>query len=71
MKLFDQIKGEQLFSPSTIEGAVLYSVAFAVAAWQLGQWLRAAVARVLARDKKDHFDRMAVKFFAKLLRYCF
>jgi small-conductance mechanosensitive channel len=31
--------------------------------------LRITVERVLARDKHDHFDRMAVKFLAKLLRY--
>jgi small-conductance mechanosensitive channel len=32
--------------------------------------LRLLVQRALARDKHDHIDRMAVKFFAKLLRYC-
>jgi small conductance mechanosensitive channel len=70
MKIVDQIKSEGFFSPSTIEGAVLYGIVFAVAARLLGQLLRTVVERALARDKHDHFDRMAVKFFAKLLRYC-
>jgi len=70
MKIFDQIKSDGLFSPSTIEGAVLYAIVFAVAAWLLGQLLRLMVQRALARDKHGHFDLMAVKFFAKLLRYC-
>jgi len=70
MKIFDQIKTGGFLSPSTIEGAVLYGVCFAVAAWLLGQLLRMMVQRALARDKHGHFDRMAVKFFAKLLRYC-
>ena len=70
MKILEQIKSDGLFSPSTIEGAVFYAVIFAVAAWILGQLLRVMVQRALARDKHDHFDRMGVKFFAKLLRYC-
>jgi len=70
MKIFDHIKSDGLFSPSTIEGAILYGVVFAVAAWLLGQLLRIMVQRALARDKHGHFDLMAVKFFAKLLRYC-
>lgn len=70
MKVFDQIKSDGLFSPSTIEGAVLYGIVFAVAAWLLGQLLRMMVQHALARDKHGHFDLMAVKFFAKLLRYC-
>ncbi len=70
MKIFEQIKSDGLFSPSTIEGAAFYAVIFAVAAWLLGQLLRVIVQRALARDKHDHFDRMGVKFFAKLLRYC-
>jgi len=70
MKTLDQIRSSGFLSPSTIEGAILYALAFAVAAWLLGQMLRVVVERALARDKHDHFDRMAVKFFAKLLRYC-
>ena len=70
MKIFDQIKTSGFLSPSTIEGALLYGAVFAVAAWLLGQLLRMVVERALARDKHDHFDRMAVKFIAKLLRYC-
>jgi len=70
MKIFDHIKSDGLLSPSTIEGAVLYGIVFAVAAWLLGQMLRIMVQRALARDKHGHFDLMAVKFFAKLLRYC-
>jgi len=70
MKIFDQIKPDEFFSPSTFEGAVLYAVIFAFGAWLLGHILRATVVRVLARDKNDHFDKMAVRFLAKLLRYC-
>ena len=33
MKIFDQIKTGDFLSPSTIEGAILYGVCFAVAAW--------------------------------------
>ena len=70
MKFFDQIRSGGFFDPSTIEGAVLFGVVFALVAWLLGQLLRMMVQRALARDKHGHFDRMAVKFFAKLLRYC-
>jgi len=70
MKFFDQIRHGGLPDPSTIAGAACYGVVFAVVAWLLGQLLRVMVQRALARDKHDHFDRMAVKFIAKLLRYC-
>ena len=70
MNRLGQIRSGGFFSPSTIEGAVLYGIVFAVAAWLLGQFLRVMVQHALARDKHGHFDRMAVKFFAKLLRYC-
>jgi len=46
-------------SPSTIEGAVLYVIHFAGAVWILGQLLWVMAQRTLARDKHDHFDRMA------------
>ena len=70
MNIFEQIKTNGFFSRSTIEGAIFYAVVFAVAAWLFGQLLRVMVQRALARDKHDHIDRMGVKFFAKLLRYC-
>ncbi|MEO6004678.1 MAG: mechanosensitive ion channel family protein [Opitutus sp.] len=63
------MKNEGFLNPSTIEGALLYAFAFAAAAWLCGLMLRVAVERVLVRDKHDYFDRMAVKFIAKLLRY--
>ena len=70
MKIFDQIRSHGFLSPSTVEGAILYAIVFAVVAWLLGKLLRVMVTRALARDKHEHFDRMAVKFIAKLLRYC-
>ena len=69
MRFFDQIRSGFL-NPSTVEGAILYGIVFIVAAWLLGEVLRVLVQRALARDTHEHFDRMAVKFFAKLLRYC-
>jgi small-conductance mechanosensitive channel len=70
MKIFDQIKSGELLSPSTLQGALFYAVIFGCCAWLLGHLLRTTVIRVLAHDKHDHVDRMAVKFLAKLLRYC-
>jgi len=70
MKIFEHIKSDGFLSPSTVEGAILYGILFALAAWLLGLLLREMVQRALARDKHDHFDRMAVKFLAKLFRYC-
>jgi small-conductance mechanosensitive channel len=70
MKIFEQIRSHGFFSPSTLEGAILYAIVFALVAWLFGKLLRAMVMRALARDKHEHFDRMAVKFIAKLLRYC-
>jgi small-conductance mechanosensitive channel len=70
VNLFDQLKSDGILGPSTLEGAVVLALVFAVAAWLLGRLLRAMVERTLARDKHDHLDRMAVNFFAKLLRYC-
>ena len=69
MKILDQIKGSGLFSPATWEGAAVYAVIFTLLAWLLGRGLRVTVERLLARDKHDHFDRMAIKFLAKLFRY--
>jgi len=70
MHILDKIEGSGLFSPTTFPGALLYAGLFAVVAWLLGNLLRLTVERILARDTHDHFDRMGVKFFAKLLRYC-
>lgn len=70
MGILDRIEKSGFADPSTLLGAILLAVVFALAAWLLGYVLRATVERVLARDKHDHFDRMAVKFLAKLLRYC-
>jgi len=70
MTFLNQLKSGELLSPSTLPGALFYAVVFATCAWLLGHLLRATVVRVLARDKHDHFDRMAVRFLAKLLRYC-
>lgn len=70
MKFFDQTERAEFLNPSTVEGAILYAVIFTISAWLFGRLLRATVERVLARDKHDHFDRMAIKFIAKLLRYC-
>ena len=70
MKIFDHIGNHGFLNPATTGGAILYAVVFAVVAWLLGKLLRLTVERALARDKHEHFDRMAVKFIAKLLRYC-
>lgn len=70
MNISEQIKKIGFADPTTLQGAILFAVVFAFLAWLLGHTLRVTVERVLARDKHDHFDRMAVKFLAKLLRYC-
>jgi small-conductance mechanosensitive channel len=70
MNIFDQIKKFGFADPSTLQGAILFAIIFSLTAWLLGHVLRVVVERVLAHDKHDHFDRMAVKFLAKLLRYC-
>jgi len=70
MNIFDEIKRIGFADPSTLQGAIIFAVVFAFLAWLLGHILRVTVERVLVRDKHDHFDRMAVKFLAKLLRYC-
>ena len=69
MSVFSEIKAGGLADPSTFQGAVLYGVVFAIFAWILGSGLRLVVQRVLAHDKHDHLDLMAVKFLAKLARY--
>jgi len=69
MQFFDQIKTGGLADPSTLQGAFLFAVIFAFLAWLIGRVLRMAVQRMLAHDKHDHLDLMAVKFIAKLTRY--
>ena len=70
MNLFDQIKKLGFADPATLQGAILFAIIFTLLAWLVGHVLRATVERVLARDTHDHFDRMAIKFLAKLFRYC-
>ena len=70
MRFFDQIKSGGFLDPATLEGAALFAVVFAFFAWLFGRALRLAVQRVLAHDKHAHLDLMAVKFLAKLTRYC-
>jgi len=70
MNIFEEIKRIGFADPSTLQGAILFAVVFAFLAWLLGHALRVTVERVLVRDTHDHVDRMAVKFLAKLLRYC-
>ena len=69
MHFFDQIKTGGLADPSTLQGAFLFAVIFAFLAWFVGRMLRMGVQRILAHDKHDHLDLMAVKFLAKLTRY--
>ena len=69
MHFFDQIKTGGLADPSTLQGAFLFAVVFAFLAWIVGRTLRVAVQRLLAHDKHEHLDLMAVKFIAKLTRY--
>jgi small-conductance mechanosensitive channel len=69
MHFFDEIKTGGLADPSTLQGAFLFAVIFAFLAWIVGRTLRVAVQRMLAHDKHEHLDLMAVKFLAKLTRY--
>ena len=69
MHIFDEIKTGGLADPSTLQGAFLFAVIFAFLAWIVGRMLRLAVQRMLAHDKHEHLDLMAVKFLAKLTRY--
>ncbi|MEI7728759.1 MAG: mechanosensitive ion channel family protein [Verrucomicrobiota bacterium] len=70
MNIFDQIRHGGFTDPSTFHGALIYAIIFAFFAWLVGHTLRLAVQRVLLHDKNDRIDRMAVKFLAKLIRYC-
>ena len=69
MHFFDQIKTGGLADPSTLQGAFLFAVIFVFLAWLIGRTLRVAVQRMMAHDKHDHLDLMAIKFLAKLTRY--
>ena len=69
MHFFDQIKTGGLADPSTLQGAFVLAVVFAFLAWFVGRTLRLGVQRMMAHDKHDHLDLMAVKFLAKLTRY--
>ena len=70
MTLLDSIKRGGFCDPTTLQGAILYALVFAFFAWLIGRTLRLAVQRVLEHDKHDRVDLMAVKFLAKLVRYC-
>ena len=69
MHILDEIKTGGLADPSTLQGGFLFAVFFAFLAWIVGRMLRLAVQRMLAHDKHEHLDLMAVKFLAKLTRY--
>ena len=69
MHFFDQIKTGGFADPATLQGAFLFALIFAFLAWFVGRMLRMAVQRILAHDKHDHLDLMAVRFLAKLTRY--
>ena len=69
MHFFDQIKTGGLADPSTLQGAFLFALIFAFLAWLVGRALRLGVQRMMAHDKHDHLDLMAVRFLAKLARY--
>jgi len=56
--------------PSTFLGAASTPLFFALFAWLVGRRVASGRPRMLARDKNDHVDLMAVKFLAKLVRYC-
>jgi small-conductance mechanosensitive channel len=69
MHFFDEIKTGGLGDPSTLQGAVTLALVFGFVAWLVGTLLKRAVHRLLANDQREHVDRMAVKFIAKLARY--
>jgi small conductance mechanosensitive channel len=69
MHYFDEIKTGGLDDPSTLQGAILFALFFAFFAWLVGTLLKKSVQRLLAHDKHEHVDRMAIKFIAKLVRY--
>ncbi len=70
MRFLDQIKSGGFLDPATLQGAALFAIVFAFFAWLFGRALRMTVQRLLAHDKHAHLDLMAIKFLAKLTRYC-
>ena len=70
MKILEDLKGGGFTDPSTLHGAVLLALIFALVAWLFGRSLRVAVQRLLAHDKHARVGLMAVQFLAKLARYC-
>jgi len=69
MTMIDEFKSGAFADPSTLLGALLYAVVCTLFAWLVGRTLRVAIQRVLARDKHDRVDRMAVNFLAHLVRF--
>ena len=69
-RIFDRFTGWGLADPGTFQGAALSAVGFIVVAWLLGRGLRLTVERLLAHDRNARVDLMAVRFLAKLARYC-
>ena len=70
MRLFERIRSGGLTDPATLQGAFTIAVVFALLAWAVGRTLRLAVQRLLEHDTHAHVDLMAVRFLAKLARYC-
>ena len=70
MRFLEDLKDSGFADPATFQGAAVLAVLFAFLAWFLGRLLRLAVQRLLAHDKHARVDLMAVKFLAKLARYC-
>jgi hypothetical protein len=64
MTIFNQIKGESLANSSIFQGTILYAITFMLLAWFAEHALRLAVQRLLAHDKRNYVDRVAVKFRA-------
>lgn len=55
-----------LLDPGAAPGAVVYALAFILAAWGFARMLRAAVARLLARVEGARVDRTGTVFLAQL-----
>lgn len=70
MTYFDRIKSGGFADPATLQGAAAFAIVFAFMAWLLGRALRLSVQRLLEHDKHARVDLMAVRFLAKLARYC-
>ena len=68
-KAIDEMKGWSFANPATFGGALVYGVLFIAIAWLIGRALRLMVQRIVAHNKNDHFDLMAIRFLARLARY--